>query len=235
MSLPLLLDTLYPNLDIPGEISTLIQSWAGTVPGEFRNIKKGVSFLNSVLEEVVEEENAKIGYKGVYVEKEEFIYFKKKEGAGSFESPIITIHNKYTTEYLARQTWATPNVETEYHYCIVINLMISDRIIQNVVRKINAFVYERNETPLNLSFQQAVKRREIYDDRRNLYPIGPWSLTRIKNRTMPSSFRIMIDKSAVCPPEYFTEKELWFYCNLHPWYILQQERAKAQHSSSCIY
>ena len=58
MSLCFVLYTLYPTLNIPREISTLIQSWAGTVPGEFRNIKKGVSFLNSVLEEVVEEENA---------------------------------------------------------------------------------------------------------------------------------------------------------------------------------
>ena len=87
MSLPLLLDTLYPNLDIPGEISTLIQSWAGTVPGEFRNIKKGVSFLNSVLEEVVEEENAKIGYKGVHIEEEEFIFFKKIRGRALSKFP----------------------------------------------------------------------------------------------------------------------------------------------------
>ena len=228
------MDTLYPTLNIPREISTLIQSWAGTVPGEFRNIKKGVSFLNSVLEEVVEEENAKIKYNGVHIEEEEFIFFKKNKGGGSFESPIITIHPKYTKECLAQTTWASLSGES-YYYRFVINLKISTQIIQNILRKINAFVYERKETPLNLSFQQAVKRREIYDDRRNLYPIGPWSLTRIKNRTMPSSFRIMIDKSAVCPPEYFTEKELWFYCNLHPWYILQQERAKAQHSSSCIY
>ena len=229
-SLPLLLDTLYPNLNIPQEISTLIQSWTGTVPGEFRNIKKGVYFLNSVLDEVVEEENAKMGYQGIHIEEEEFIYFKKNKGGGSFESPIITIHNKYVKERLA-QTWATPNVENEFNYSFVINLMISTQIIQNVVRKINAFVYERKETPLNLSFQQAVKRRETYDDRRNIYPLGPWPLIRMENR----SFRITVDKSAVCPLEYFTEKELQFYGDLPPWYILQQEKAKAQNSSSCIY
>ena len=227
MSLHLLLDTLYPTLNIPQEMSTLIQSWTGTVLGEFRNIKKGISFLNSILEEVVEEENTKIGYQGIYIEKEEFIYFKKIKGGGSFESPIITIQNKY----LAQQTWATSNVENEYNYSFVINLMISTQIIRNLIRKINAFVYERKETPLNLSFQQAVKRRETYDDRRNLYPLGPWSLTRLEN----CSFRITVTKSAVCPLEYFTETERRFYCNLHPWYTLQQEKAKAQNSSSCIY
>ena len=250
MSLQLLLDTLYPNLDIPQEISTLIQSWAGTVPGEFGNIKKGVYFLNSVLEEVVEEKNAKIGYKGIHIEEEEFIYFKKKKGGGSFESPIITIQNKYAKDYLFNtlsQTWAVPTAENEYSYYFITYLAIGTQIIQNVVKKINAFVYERKETPLNLSFQQAIKRREIYDDRRNLYPMGPWSLYRMEKRNLSdlsdpggvSSFRITVDKSAVCPVwsclEYFTEKELQFYCNLHPWYILQQAKAKAQNSSSCIY
>ena len=230
MSLCFVLDTLYPTLNIPWEISTLIQSWAGTVPGEFRNIKKGVSFLNSVLEEVVEEENAKIKYNGVHIEEEEFIFFKKNKGGGSFESPIITIHPKYTKECLAQTTWASLSGES-YYYRFVINLKISTQIIQNILRKINAFVYERKETPLNLSFQQAVKRRETYDDRRNLYPLGPWSLARLEN----CSFRITVTKSAVCPLEYFTETERRFYCNLHPWYTLQQEKAKAQNSSSCIY
>ena len=244
MSLQLILDTVYPNLDVPREISILIQSWAGTVPGEFGNIKKGVSFLNSVLEEVIEEKNIKIGYKGIHIEEEEFIYFKKKEGGGSFESPILTIQNKYAKDYLFNtlsHTWAVPTAENEYNYYFITYLMIGTQIIQNVVEKINDFVYERKETPLNLSFQQAVKRRETYDDRRNLYPMGPWSLDRMKNRNLGevSSFRITVDKSAVCPVwsclEYFTEKELQFYCNLHPWYRLQQDKAKAQNPFSCIY
>ena len=149
------------------------------------------------------------------------------------------MRNKYTKEYLAQQTWAPPNVENEYNYSFVINLMISTQIIQNLIRKINAFVYERKEKPLNLSFQQAVKRRELYDDRKNLYPRGPWSWSRMENRTLPSSFRIMVDKSAICPAwccsERFTEKELQFYWDLSPWYILQQSKAKAQNPSSCIY
>ena len=240
MSLHLLLDTVYPNLDIPQEISTLIQSWTGIVPGEFRNIKKGVSFLNSILKEVEEEKNEEIGYKGVQIEEEEeFVYFKKNKGGGSFESPIITIQNKYVKEYLYNtlaKTWAAPNTENEYNYCFITNLTLSTQIIQKIVEKINTLVYERKETPLNLSFQQAVKRREIYDDRENLYPIGPWSWTRIKNRNLPSSFRIMVDKSAICPAwEYFTEQELQFYYDLPSWYILQQTKAKAQNSSSCIF
>jgi len=84
MSLHLLLDAMYRNLAIPQEISALIQSWAGTVPGEFGNIKKGVSFLNSVLKEVVEEKNEEIGYKGIQIEEEGFMYFKKNKGGGFF-------------------------------------------------------------------------------------------------------------------------------------------------------
>jgi len=238
MTLHFLLDTLYPNLAIPQDISTLIQSWTGTIPGEFGNIKKGVSFINSVLKEVVDERNEAIGYKGIQIEKEGFTYFKKIEGGGSFESPIITIQHKYIKEYVAK-TWAAPNTENEYSYCFVTNLTISTQLIQKMVEKINAFVYERKEKPLNLSFQQAVKRRELYDDRKNLYPRGPWSWSRMENRTLPSSFRIMVDKSAICPAwsclEYFTKKELQFYCVLSPWYVLQQTKAKAQNPSSCIY
>lgn len=95
MTLQPILDSLYPTLPIPLEISTLIQSWAGAVPGEFRNIKKGICFLNSVLEEVIEEENNKIGFKGLLIKDSDFIYFKQKEGGASFESPIIEIENKY--------------------------------------------------------------------------------------------------------------------------------------------
>jgi len=250
MSLQLLLDTVYPNLNIPKEISTLIQSWAGTVPGEFGNIKKGVSFLNSVLKEVVEEKNDTIGYKGIHIEEKEFIYFKKTQGGGSFESPIITIQNKYAKEYLYNtlvKTWGVPNPETEYNYHFITYLTIGTQIIHNVVEKINAFVYERKEAPLNLTFQQAVKRREIYDDRKNLYPMGPWSSDRMEKCNLSdlndpsgvSSFRIMVYKSAICPVwsclECFAEKELLFYYNLHPWYRLQQDKAKAQNLSSCIY
>lgn len=238
MTLHLLLDTLYPTLVIPQEIATLIQSWTGTIPGEFGNIKKGESFITSLLKEVVDERNEEIGYKGIQIEEEGFIYFKKIKGGGSFESPIITIQHKYIKEYLEKN-WATPNTENEYNHCFVINLTISTQIIRKMVKKINAFVYERKEKPLNLSFQQAVKRRELYDDRKNLYPLGPWSLPRMENRILPSSFRITVDKSAICPAlscgEYFTEKELLFYYNLSPWYILQQTKAKAQNSSSCIY
>ncbi len=243
MTLHLLLDTVYPNLDIPQEISMLIQSWTGTLPGEFGNIKKGVSFLNSILEEVVKEKNTIIGYKGIHIEEEEFMYFPfKTKDRGSFESPIITIQNKYAKEYLYNtltKTWAVPTTETEYSYYFLTYLTIGTQIIQNIVEKINAFVYERKETPLNLCFQQVVKRREIYDDRSNRYPMGPWSLDRIKNRNLSnlsdpggiSSFRITVDKSAVCPIwslECFMEKDF------HPWYILQQ-KAKAQNPFSNIY
>jgi len=238
MSLHLLLDAMYRNLAIPQEISALIQSWAGAVPGEFGNIKKGVSFLNSVLKEVVEEKNEEIGYKGIQIEEEEFMYFKKNKGGGSFESPIITIQNQYVKEYLSN-TLATSNSVNEYNYCFIAALTISIQLIRKMVEKINDFVYERKEAPLNLSFQQAVKRRELDDDRKNLYPRGPWSWVCIENRTLPSSFRVTVDKSAICPAwscsERFTEKELQFYHVLSPWYILQQTKAQAQNPSSCIY
>ncbi len=238
MALYLLLDTLYPTLVIPQEIATLIQSWTGTLPGEFGNIKKGAPFITSLLKEVVDERNEEIGYKGIELKEEGFIYFKKNKGGGSFESPIITIQPQYIKSYLTK-TWASPNPETEYSYNFVTTLMISNQIIQKIVEKINVFVYERKEKPLNLAFQQAVKRRELYDDRKNLYPLGPWSWPRMKNRILPSSFRITVDKSAICPAlscaEYFTEKELLFYYDLSPWYVLQQTKAKAQNPFSCIY
>ena len=237
MALQHLLATVYSDLVIPQDISTLIQSWAGTVSGEFGNIKKGSRFLNSVLKEVVEEKNKELGYEGIRLEeKVEFIYIKKSIGGGSFESPIITIQNKYIRECLPETALAA---KTEYSYCFLSILMISTQLIRKLVKKINTLVYERKDAPLNLFFQQAVKRREKYDDMNSLYPRGPWSWTRMNNSILPSSFRITVDKSAICPVgrclAHFTPKELHFYEELSPWYVLQQTKAKAQNPSSCIY
>ena len=238
MTLQPILDSLYPTLPIPLEISTLIQSWAGAVPGEFRNIKKGICFLNSVLEEVIEEENNKIGFKGLKIKDLDFIHFKQKEGGGSFESPIIEIEDKYVKNYLYTKLlsdWGGENITNEYSFNLVINLLISSQIIRNLVGKINTLVYERESAPLNLSFQQAVKLRETYDDRRNPYPMGPWREPGITS----SCFRIMVNKSAVCPvgscPEYFTKKELQFYQDPPIWYTRQQDKAQAQQPYSQIY
>ena len=237
MTLQPILDSLYPTLPIPLEISTLIQSWAGTVPGEFRNIKKGICFLNSVLEEVIEEENNKIGFKGLHIKDPGFIYFKQKEGGGSFESSIIEIDDKYVKKNLSTKFlshWGANTITNEYNFTPVINLLISSQIIRNLVGKINTLVYERKSAPLNLSFQQAVKRRETYDDRSNPYPMGPW-----REGITSSCFRIMVNKSAVCPvgscPEYFTKKELQFYQDLPFWYTRQQDKAQAQKPGSRIY
>jgi len=238
MTLQPILASLYPTLTVPLEISTLIQSWAGTVPGEFRNIKKGVSFLNSILGEIVEEENNEIGYEGICLKETNFVYFKHNEGGGSFESPVIEIQDKYVKKYLYNKLlndWGNLHITNEYSFTLVINLMISSQIIRNLVRKINALVYERKAAPLNLSFQQAVKRREIYDDTSNPYPMGPWSDSGITS----SRFRIMVNKSAVCPvgscSEYFTKKELQFYQELPHWYLKQQDKARNQYPCSQIY
>ena len=235
MSLQPILDSLYPTLSIPIELSTLIQSWAGTVSGEFGNVKKGIGFLNSVLGEVIEEENNKIGFEGLRLKEFGFIYFKQKEGGRSFESPLIEIEDKYVKKYLYTKLLnGGGNIANEYSFIFVTNLLISLQIIQNLVGKINTLVYERKTTPLNVSFQQAVKRREIYDDRSNPYPMGPW-----KAGITSSCFRIMVNKSAVCPvescPEYYTKKELSFYHDLPFWYNRQRDRAQAQHPCSQIY
>lgn len=238
MTLQPILDSLYPTLSIPLEISTFIQSWAGTVPGEFRNINKGVCFLNSVLEEAIEEENNKIGFTGLRVKDSSFVHFKQKEGGESFESPIIEIEAVYVKTYLYTKLfddWRCGNTTNEDKFSLVINLLISSQLIRNLVEKLNTLVYERKSAPLNLSFQQAVKRRELHDDMSNPYPIGPW----IEPGTTSSRFRIMVNKSAVCPvgscPEYFTEKELQFYHDLPFWYTCQKDRAHAQEPGSQIY
>lgn len=238
MTLQPILDSLYPNLSIPLEISTFIQSWAGTVPAEFRNIKKGIRFLNSVLGEVVEEENNKLGFAGLRVEDSSFCHFEQTEGGESFESPIIEIDPMYVRTYLYTKLfddWRSRNTPNEEKFSLIIHLLISSQLIRNLVEKLNALVYERKSAPLNLSFQQAVKRREVYDDRSNPYPIGPW---RGPDATS-SRFRITVDKSAVCPvgscPEYFTEKELKFYRDLPFWYTCQIDRARAQEPGSQIY
>lgn len=118
--------------------------------------------------------------------------------------PRRRVKNYLYTKLLSE--WGGGNITNEYSFNLVINLLISSQIIRNLVEKINTLVYERESAPLNLSFQQAVKRREIYDDMSNPYPMGPWREPGI----ISSCFRIMVNKSAVCPvgscPEYFTKK-----------------------------